>query len=301
MFSRVITDIILNIVWEVSVMKKNTFFKRSLFGGFKREDVINYIDNLKSELESAKKDAETLREENASLKSSNDALAAETDKFRSENVSLSMSLGENTLQLNEVKAKLSEAEEKIGVLERENDSIKAENETYKSKVERASEIESHVGGMIADAKIYREKLVADARNEINNISASYHTAAKAITEKIDTFADELNDLSADVSASLSSIMDSLIKMSDEIEKSKNSFADSNSLNTEEPKSASGVCGYSLNADTGEQHPQPVLGSESMQKADPGSFPAVNSSHSEMYGDFSSAFNELLGFSGNIIN
>lgn len=282
-------------------MKKNTFFKRSLFGGFKREDVINYIDNLKSELESAKKDAEALREENTSLKNSNEALAAETDKFRSENVSISMSLGENTLALNEAKAKLEEAEEKIKFLESENASIKSENETYISKIERASEIESHVGGMIADAKIYREKLVADAKNEISNISASYRTAAKAITEKIDSFADELNDLSADVSASLSSIMDSLIKMSDEIEKSKNSFDNSAYSDEKEMKSVTGVCGYSLNSDTEEQHPQPVLGTESMQNTEAGSFPAVNSSHNEIYGDFSSAFNDLLGFSGNIIN
>lgn len=279
-------------------MKKNTFFKRSLFGGFKREDVINYIDNLKSELERAKKDAEELREENASLKNANEALTSETDKYRSDNASLSISLGESTLTLNKVKAELSDSKSEYERLREENSLLKAENEKYQSKIERACEIESHVGGMIADAKIYKEKLIADAKNEISTISASYCSAAKEITDKIDSFTDELNDLSAGVSASLSSIMDSLIKMSNEIERSKNSFTD-----TENNKSnlSSGVCGYSLDTGTDAQHPQPVLGSESLQNTDAPSFPAVNNSQSGIYGDFSSAFNDLLGCSGSIIN
>lgn len=277
-------------------MKKNTFFKRSLFGGFKREDVINYIDNLKSELERARKDAEELREENSSLKSANEALSSETDKYRSENASLSISLGENTITLNKVKAELSDAKNKYARLSEENSLLKAENEKCQSKIERASEIESHVGGMIADAKIYKEKLIADAKNEISTISASYCSAAKEITEKIDSFTDELNDLSAGVSASLSSIMDSLIKMSNEIEKSKNSFT-----NTDDKSNlSSGVCGYSLDAQTDVQHPQPVLGSESLQNTD-SSYPTVNNSQNGIYGDFSSAFNDLLGFNGSIIN
>lgn len=277
-------------------MKKNTFFKRSLFGGFKREDVINYIDNLKSELERARKDAEELREENSSLKSANEALASETDKYRSENASLSISLGENTITLNKVKAELSDAKNEYERLSEENSLLKAENEKCQSKIERASEIESHVGGMIADAKIYKEKLIADAKNEISTISASYCSAAKEITEKIDSFTDELNDLSAGVSASLSSIMDSLIKMSNEIEKSKNSFT-----NTDDKSNlSSGVCGYSLDAQTDVQHPQPVLGSESLQNTD-SSYPTVNNSQNGIYGDFSSAFNDLLGFNGSIIN
>ena len=258
-------------------MKKNTFFKRSLFGGFKREDVINYIDK----------------------KSANEALTSETDKYRSDNASLSISLGESTLSLNKVKAELSDSKSEYERLREENSLLKAENEKYQSKIERACEIESHVGGMIADAKIYKEKLIADAKNEISTISASYCSAAKEITDKIDSFTDELNDLSAGVSASLSSIMDSLIKMSNEIERSKNSFTD-----TESNKSnlSSGVCGYSLD-DTGTdaQHPQPVLGSESLQNTDAPSFPAVDNSHSGIFGDFSSAFNDLLGCSGSIIN
>lgn len=279
-------------------MKKNTFFKRSLFGGFKREDVINYIDNLKSELESVKKENEELREKNSSLTSANEALTGETDKFRSENVSLSMSLGENTITLNKVKAELSQAKDEAERLNTENSLLKAENEKYKSKIDRACEIESHVGGMIADAKIYKEKLISDAKNEISAMSASYCSAAKEITEKIDSFTDELNDLSAGVSASLSSIMDSLIKMSNEIEKSKNSFTDTDN---DKPNSSSSVCGYSLDANTNTQHPQPVLGAESSQNTDASSFPTVNTAQNEIYGDFSSAFNDLLGCSGSIIN
>lgn len=280
-------------------MKKNTFFKRSLFGGFKREDVIDYIDNLKSELESAKSDIEKLREENSSLKDTNEALTRETDNFRSENVSLSMSLAENTISLNEAKAELKKVKEEAADLKSENKRLKAENENNRSKLDRACEIESHVGGMIADAKIYREKLISDAKKEIGALSASYCDAAKEITEKIDSFTDELNDLSAGVSASLSSIMDSLVKMSDEIEKSKKSFTTDS--NKEEAKASSGVCGYSLNDETQEQYPQPVLGSESLQNSDSAPFTAVNNDQSGMYGDFSSAFSELLGFSGNIIN
>lgn len=275
-------------------MKKNTFFKRSLFGGFKREDVINYIDNMKAELESAKKEIDELREQNAALSSSNEALTEETDKFRSENVSLSMSLAENTLTLNNVKAELDEIKITKANIENENKSLKEENEDYKGKIARAAEIESHVGGMIADAKIYKEKLISDAKIEIDAMSASYRNSAEEITRKIDSFTNELNDISSTVSSSLSSIMDSLIKMSSEIEQSKNSLSDNVSAQT-----PSEVCGYSLD-DSVPQHPQPILGAESSQNAD-ASFPAVNTVKDEVYGDFSSAFKEILGFNGSIIS
>lgn len=279
-------------------MKKNTFFKRSLFGGFKREDVINYIDNLKSELERARKDAEELREENSSLKSANEALSSETDKYRSENASLSISLGENTITLNKVKAELSDAKNEYARLSEENSLLKAENEKCQSKIERANEIESHVGGMIADAKIYKEKLISDAKNEINAMSATYRSSAEEITKKIDSFTNELNDISSSVSSSLSSIMDSLIKMSGEIERSKNSFADNEDTNQ---NLSSGVCGYSLDSDTHAQHPQPVIGTESLQNTDSSSFPTTNNSQSGVYNDFSAAFDDLLGYSGTIIS
>ncbi len=275
-------------------MKKNTFFKRSLFGGFKREDVINYIDNMKAELESAKKEIDELREQNAALSSSNEALTEETDKFRSENVSLSMSLAENTLTLNNVKAELDEIKITKANIENENKSLKEENEDYKGKIERAAEIESHVGGMIADAKIYKEKLISDAKIEIDAMSASYRNSAEEITKKIDSFTNELNDISSSVSSSLSFIMDSLIKMSNEIEQSKKSLSDKTTAET-----SSGVCGYSLN-EVESQRPQPVLGTESSQNAD-ASFPAVNTVQNEVYGDFSSAFKEILGFNGSIIS
>lgn len=275
-------------------MKKNTFFKRSLFGGFKREDVINYIDNMKAELESAKKEIDELREKSAALSSSNEALTEETDKFRSENVSLSMSLAENTLTLNNVKAELDEIKIAKANIENENKSLKEENEDYKGKIARAAEIESHVGGMIADAKIYKEKLISDAKIEIDAMSASYRNSAEEITKKIDFFTNELNDLSSSVSTSLSSIMDSLIKMSNEIEQSKKSLSDKTTSET-----SSGVCGYSLNEGES-QRPQPVLGTESAQNAD-ASFSAVNTVQNEVYGDFSSAFKEILGFNGSIIS
>lgn len=279
-------------------MKKNTFFKRSLFGGFKREDVIDYIDNLKSELESAKKESEELREELSDLKSTNETLARETDKYRSESVSISMSLGEVTLEVNKLKAELSEAKNKSDRFEKENEILKAENEESKSKIARANEIESHIGGMIADAQIYKEKLISDAKNEINTMSATYRSSAEEITKKIDSFTNELNDISSSVSSSLSSIMDSLIKMSGEIERSKNAFADTKDTNQ---NLSSGVCGYSLENDNQSQHPQPIVGSESVQNTDSASFSGTNSSQSGAYGDFSSAFNDLLGFSGTIIS
>lgn len=275
-------------------MKKNTFFKRSLFGGFKREDVINYIDNMKAELESAKKEIDELKEQNATLSSSNESLTEETDKFRSENVSLSMSLAENTLNLNNVKAELDKLKIEKESIENENKALKEENESYRGKIARAAEIESHVGGMIADAKIYKEKLISDAKIEIDAMSASYRNSAEEITKKIDSFTNELNDLSSSVSSSLSSIMDSLIKMSNEIEQSKKSLSYKTTAET-----SSGVCGYSLD-ESAPQHPQPVLGTESSQNAD-ASFPAVNTVQNEVYGDFSSAFKEILGFNGSIIS
>ncbi len=147
---------------KVGFRMENNTFKGSLFGGFNREDVIDYIKKTSAE--------STARIE--SLESDIDKLCAQEDKLRvqldcaeNEKSKLKERLERATNNLTDARASLdsanndlsilrAEAEvmrEELATLRAENASLRAESASFRPMAEQYSTVKEHLAGIELDA------------------------------------------------------------------------------------------------------------------------------------------------------
>lgn len=167
-------------------MSADFIFRKAAFGGFNRDDVLAYINNLKinesklaTEKALAEKNAEELRSEIAQLKST------------IENMS------------NDFDAKINEL---IDCHNKEIESIKME---YEEKMQNDAlaerSVEEKVGSAMIDVRRYADLLLQETCQKIDKMSddadsATTKTLARVldITTGIQTFSDKLNSILADI-------------------------------------------------------------------------------------------------------
>lgn len=161
--------------------------RTSFFGGFKREDVLSYVEELKTEIETLKADAQS--KENS------------IDELNGKVIELTKELGELAL----LKSEVEEKSQAISQLESENGELKTkvgeltavanEYETAKQTIEQNHQsiksAEARLGAAFVDARKYSDEIVAAANNKANETS-------KNISSDITRQATEISKLSLEV-------------------------------------------------------------------------------------------------------
>lgn len=170
-------------------MESERILRTSVFGGFRRTDVLEYVEELKGEI------------------------AALSDKLKAQTAQIS-ELGETVDELSDRCAKTQETEEKLAQTadnlekaESENAALKSENEaltarflkmdTEKSEMQRKAEeiraSEAQLGAAFLDARKYSDEIVTAANKKANETSLD---ASESIAQQ----ATEVARLSSDVDA-----------------------------------------------------------------------------------------------------
>ena len=135
-------------------MENNTF-KGSLFGGFKREDVIDYITKSSAEsasrIEALEADIDKLctqerelRAQVTSLHSENDALKADLERVTSER-------DESRKALDASSDELSALRTEVAALRQATVALRAENDELRPLSDQYSIIKEHIAGIELDA------------------------------------------------------------------------------------------------------------------------------------------------------
>lgn len=174
-------------------MSKDKILKKSAFGGFKKEDVLDYIEKLQQEIVSLKRDAsdcnaykreaEALKSSVAdkdkaaeSLKAENDALKAENASYIEKNASLSLKVE----QLNAILEKSKE-----------------EAAEYKAKYEEMCDEHSKVTDV--------SKLVSEAKASVSKITSDAKRSVDFVRNDVSAAADRLKTVCVNFESSLSSL------------------------------------------------------------------------------------------------
>ena len=140
---------------KVGFRMENNTFKGSLFGGFNREDVIDYIkktsaestariESLESDIDKLCAQERELRAQVGSLRDDNDRLAQENRDTVSERDTLRTALDAANGELTALRA---EAE----ALRAENASLRAENASFRPMAEQYSTVKEHLASIELDA------------------------------------------------------------------------------------------------------------------------------------------------------
>lgn len=165
-------------------MSSDYIFRNSAFGGFKKEDVMNYITSIKEKESVTAKEIEELKKENAELTSK---LTEQHEKENSLNIEISALKEQLNNKNAEFEAVCSEYEEKL----REQNS--------------RQNVEEAVGSAMIDVRRYADMLLQETCEKINTMSDNAdNAAAKTLTRVLDisagiqAFSDKLNSILADI-------------------------------------------------------------------------------------------------------
>lgn len=200
-------------------MGTDKVLKNSFFGGFKKEDVINYIEQLQQEIVSLKREAgdnaackreldsvklsnESYEKEILVLKEENAALKAENANLIEKNASYSLKLEEAQVTAADYEAKLESSKEKIEFIEHKYAELEAEY----SKISDIKKLVENAKSSVADITGKAKNKVASAQADI--ISAS---------DRIKTVCVNFDSSAASLKASTENLLNALSRASEKLD------------------------------------------------------------------------------------
>ena len=135
-------------------MENNTF-KGSLFGGFNREDVIDYIKKTSAEstarIESLEGDIDKLCTQEQELRTQVSTLRGENDRLTQEHSDAAAERDTLRAALDAANDELTALRAEAEALRAENASLRAENDKLRPMAEQYSTIKEHLAGIELDA------------------------------------------------------------------------------------------------------------------------------------------------------
>ena len=202
-------------------MANDIVFKTKAFGGFNKEEVMDFVNKIlaeKSELEKrnaelsakfAQANAETLEYK----KLADDALEAKTGllnanskiaELESAVSSKDDEIAKLTNQINELNAKLNEAVITDDI-QAEIDSLRAENATLKIENDKKRDLERQVGAAMLDARLHSEELIEEAKEKANAVTKSVYAAIGETALKIDDLSGGIGEIARNFTKSVEEV------------------------------------------------------------------------------------------------
>lgn len=178
-------------------MQKEHIFRRAFMGGFNREDVLRYIEELKL----------------------NESLLMR--KFKEKEEEFSRTLLEKEVQFKDAFAakdrELSEANEKISRLQSDIAIALKECERLKAESDKKEAIAQQLGNAIIDARKYSDQLIERSKQEANRID-------EATAKTVDTVSQKIDELELDINKTARQFATAFNALLDELEELKNSLS-----------------------------------------------------------------------------
>ena len=143
-------------------MENNTF-KGSLFGGFNREDVIDYI--TKTSAESTAR-IESLESDVDKLTAQENELRAQITSLREENDRLACASTAAAEECDTLRTALDSANAELTALRAEAEALRAENDKLRPMAEQYSTVKDHLAGIELDAHQRAEEYERSVRERL---------------------------------------------------------------------------------------------------------------------------------------
>lgn len=171
--------------------KEFTIMKTTLFGGFKKSDVLNYVEQLQTETADIKAMLDTKREEALELKRKIDELEIKLDNLSTVNGKLA----EKEKEANDLAVRLELAL-------KENQQFSEKIAEYDEKSEKLRRAEKQIGAAYIDARRYTDDLVDNAKSKAKDIGAIASQDVKNQANEIEQLLKDVDAISRKFNSSL---------------------------------------------------------------------------------------------------
>lgn len=188
--------------------KDFTVMKTSLFGGFKKSDVLNLIEQLQAETSDVKESLDIKREEVLELKNKISTLEEKLDELSS----LS-----DTLQ--EKENEIAVLNEKLEAALLENKQLSERNAEFDEKSEKLRRAEKQIGAAYIDARRYSDDLVENAKSKAKDIGAFASQDIKREAAEIESLLKDVDVISRKFNSSIEQLHKDVYALSSKLNSS----------------------------------------------------------------------------------
>lgn len=206
-------------------MPKDVLFKTMTFGGFNKEDVLEYIRAQQAQLTDTQK----------KLRESEEAQANASKKLDE----LQVLLAEQQNRADEYFALSEEYAKKIFSLEDEVSALNDKLNSVEVGYERAKDVEGQIGALVLDALLYSDKIIRSAKASAKGILSQTKQTIEDAASGVDELGDDITQMSDNfgvvvaslvskinsLSSNLSSVADKLDTQEDEIDEHQFTFGE----------------------------------------------------------------------------
>ncbi len=171
--------------------KEFTIMKTALFGGFKKSDVLAYVEQLQTETADIKSSLDEKREEALELKRKIDELEIKLDNLSAVNE-----------KLNEKEKEANSLAIKLESTLKENQQFREKIAEYDEKSEKLRRAEKQIGAAYIDARRYTDDLVDNAKSKAKDIGAIASQDVKNQANEIEQLLKDVDAISRKFNSSL---------------------------------------------------------------------------------------------------
>ena len=188
--------------------KDFTFMKTSLFGGFKKSDVLNLIEQLQAETSEVKESLDIKREEVLELKNKISTLEEKLED---------LSGLADTIQ--EKEQEITELNEKLEAALLENKQLSERNAEFDEKSEKLRRAEKQIGAAYIDARRYSDDLVENAKSKAKDIGAFASQDIKREAAEIESLLKDVDVISRKFNSSIEQLHKDVYALSSKLNSS----------------------------------------------------------------------------------
>ena len=195
-------------------MPNDILFRTSAFGGFKKDDVMDFIENMLNEKSNLERLLAANTSERSQLFAQISQLNCELEdmgRLRSEVLELKSriseyesAIGDKDDLITELTQRVSKAEASPEAAEEIN-SLKAENARLRDEIEKKSAMERQVGAAMLDARVHSEELVEAAKERANNVTKLVYAAIGETAVKIDDLSAGIGEIARNFTKSVEEV------------------------------------------------------------------------------------------------
>ncbi|MBR0541521.1 MAG: hypothetical protein IJK26_04865 [Clostridia bacterium] len=175
--------------------------RTQVFGGFKKEDVLSYVEQLQKQIEEFKKDLDDKQNKIVELSGEVSRLSSECEQ-----------ISELKTELEEKNAMLSQAEEENVDLKVQLASLTEVKDEYESAKQQLADsnkaiddAKAQLGAAFLDARKYSDEIVAAANEQAHKASKSFSEDITKQANEISRLSNELDSLSASFTRSVTEL------------------------------------------------------------------------------------------------
>ena len=185
-----------------------TIMKTSLFGGFKKSDVLAFIEQLQSETADVQAALDSKREETLELKNKIEELEEKLEDLSVVNEKLS----EKEKEVSELTQKLEEAL-------KENKQLSEKSVEFDEKTEKLRRAEKQIGAAYIDARRYSDDLVENAKIKAKDIGAFASQDIKREASEIEALLKDVDAISRKFNSSIEQLHKDVYALSSKLNSS----------------------------------------------------------------------------------